>query len=149
MYGAFPKYALPLTLPAARRLLHGLVAAERPLTDIVTATALYAPHGLPPVNEDLASCALLLSACLKHLKTTEGKARKETQALVNELVSSLEARLATTAPMPESKDVRDKTVRKWLKSVMLDVNEFLRGNDQPRGWLESWMVQSRFKPSTN
>ncbi|KAJ6547692.1 hypothetical protein B0H19DRAFT_1166940 [Mycena capillaripes] len=149
VYGAFPKYAFPLTLPAARRLLHGLLVAERPLADIVTATALYAPHGLPPVNEDLASSALLLSACLKHLKTTEGKTRKETQALVNELVSSLEAQLATTAPMAESRDVRDKTVRKWLKSVMLDVNEFLRGNDQPRGWLESWMMQSRFKPSVN
>jgi hypothetical protein len=149
VYGVFAKYALPLTLPAARRLLHGLVAAERPLAEIFTATALYAPHGLPPVNEDLPSCALLLSACLRHLKTVEGKERKETQVVVDELVNSLEARLATTAPMPESRDIRDKTVRRWLKSVMLDVNDFLRGNEQPRGWLESWMARSRFIPSAN
>jgi hypothetical protein len=79
----------------------------------------------------------------------EGKERKETQVVVDELVNSLEARLATTAPMPESRDIRDKTVRRWLKSVMLDVNDFLRGNEQPRGWLESWMARSRFIPSAN
>jgi len=148
VYGEFAKYALPLTLPAARRLLHGLLAKERPFADIVTATALYASHGLPPVHQDLPSCALLLSACLRNLKTAEGKERTDTQSLIDALVPSLKTQLKNTAPIPESRDVRDKTVRRWLKSIMLDVNEFLRGNDRPRGWLESWMARSRFIPST-
>ncbi|KAF7338195.1 UDG domain-containing protein [Mycena venus] len=129
VYGEFAKYALPLTLPAARRLLHGLLAKDRPFADIVTATALYASHGLPPAHQDLPSCALLLSACLRNLKIAEGKERAETQALVDALVPSLKTQLKHNAPMPESRDVRDKTVRRWLKSIMLDVNEFLREND--------------------
>ncbi|KAJ7711569.1 hypothetical protein B0H16DRAFT_1628041 [Mycena metata] len=160
VFGAFATYALPLTLPAARRLLHSLIAAGRPLADIVTATALYAPHALPPVHDDLPSCALLLSACLRELKTPgpteEGgdavlteKQRKETQDLVDALVLALQQRLAVAAPMPESKDVRDKTVRRWLKGVMLDVREFLRGKGQERAWLEAWMVRSRFIASAN
>ncbi|KAJ7457923.1 hypothetical protein B0H11DRAFT_1924862 [Mycena galericulata] len=150
VYGAFATYALPLTLPAARRLLHGLVAAGRPLADIVTATALYPSYGLPPASEDLPSCALLLSACLRHLKNTEeGKQRKDAEVLIGGLVSALQERLAVTPPMPASRDVRDKTVRGWLKGVMRDVDEFLRGKEQPRGWLEEWMAKSRFLPSTN
>ncbi|KAJ7271903.1 hypothetical protein B0H12DRAFT_668654 [Mycena haematopus] len=149
VYGEFAKYALPLTLPAARRLLHGLLAKNRPFAEIVTATALYASHGLPPVQQDLPSCALLLSACLQNLKTGEGKERVLTQSLIDALVPSLKSQLKKTNPMPESRDVRDKTVRFWLKSIMLDVNEFLRGKEAPRDWLESWMARSRFIPSTN
>ncbi|KAJ7188527.1 hypothetical protein C8R46DRAFT_1054963 [Mycena filopes] len=169
VYGAFAKYAMPLTLPAARRLLHSLIAAGRPLADVITVTALYAAHGLPPVHDDLPSCALLLSACLRELKgpaapAAQGEAsapegevrappteeqRKETGELVDALVLALRQRLAEAAPMPESKDIRDKTVRRWLKAVMLDVREFLQGNGQERGWLEAWMVQSRFIASAD
>ncbi|KAJ6541973.1 hypothetical protein DFH09DRAFT_1041350 [Mycena vulgaris] len=149
VYGAFATYALPLTLPAARRLLHSLVAAERPLADVLTAAALYTPHGLPPAHDDLPSCALLLAACLRHLKTVgaEGKEHADATAAVDELLAALRARLASAEPMPNSRDIRDKTVRLWLKGVMLDVNEFLRGREQPRDWLEAWMARSRFIPS--
>ncbi|KAJ6502432.1 hypothetical protein C8R45DRAFT_862318 [Mycena sanguinolenta] len=149
VYGEFNKYALPLTVPAARRLLHGLLAKDRPFAEIVTATALYASHGLPSVQQDLPSCALLLSACLRNLKTAEGKEAIETQSLIDALVPSLKKQLKKTTPMPESRDVREKTIRLWLKSIMLDVNEFLRGKEAPREWLESWMARSRFIPSTN
>ncbi|KAF8212104.1 hypothetical protein K438DRAFT_1751653 [Mycena galopus ATCC 62051] len=104
VYGEFAKYALPLTLPAGRRLLHGLLAKDRPFSEIVTATALYTSHGLRPVHQDLTSCALLLSACLRNLKTAEGKERTETQALVDALVPSLKSQLKKTTPMPESQD---------------------------------------------
>ncbi|KAJ7077924.1 hypothetical protein B0H15DRAFT_954918 [Mycena belliarum] len=147
VFGAFSTYALPLTLPAARRLLHGLVAAERPLADVITATALYAPYGLPPVHNDLPSCALLLSACLRHLSTAEGKEIQEATTLVDDLIAALRDRLASAEPMPESCDIRDKTVRRWLKGVMRDLNEFLRGRNEQRDWLEAWMARSRFIPS--
>ncbi|KAJ7430962.1 hypothetical protein B0H11DRAFT_2389147 [Mycena galericulata] len=146
VYGAFVTYVLPLTLAAARRLLHILVAAERTLADIVTTTACYPSYGLPLANEGLPSCALLLSACLRHLKTTEeGKQRKEAEALIAGLVSALE-RIAATPPIPASRDVRDKTVRGWLKGVMRDVDELLRGKEQSRGWLEDTVREPTRSP---
>ncbi|KAJ7171667.1 hypothetical protein C8R43DRAFT_1120053 [Mycena crocata] len=150
VYGEFAKYALPLTVSAGRRLLHGLITADRPLADIIAVTALYAPYNLPPVHDDLPSCTLLLSACMRNLKAEAESAessateRKETEALVNGLIVALRERLATTPPMPASHDVREKTIRLWLKGVMLDVRELLRGKpESERGWLEGWMVQSR------
>ncbi|KAJ7748747.1 hypothetical protein DFH07DRAFT_560637 [Mycena maculata] len=177
VFGSFATYALPLTLPAARRLLHALLAAQRPLADIATATALYPTYGLPPATEDLPSCALLLAAGLRELKSagagTEGakgedgavveeatesegthKAapahHKTAEALVYALLPTLQTHLAATPPMPESRDVRDKTVRGWLKGVTRDLNEFLQGRGRERAWLEGWMVRSRFiaTPST-
>ncbi|KAJ7470924.1 hypothetical protein FB451DRAFT_1399676 [Mycena latifolia] len=148
VFGAFSTYGLPLTLPAARRLLHALDTAGRPLSDIVTASVLYGPYGLPPVHEDLPSCALLLSACLRHLKAAEeSKERIETQELVEDLIAALRARLQSAEPMPESRDVRDKTVRRWLKAIMRDVNAFLQGTGGERAWLEEWMARSRFLPN--
>ncbi|KAJ7432048.1 hypothetical protein B0H11DRAFT_2382124 [Mycena galericulata] len=92
VYDVFATYVLPLTLTAARRLLHSLVAAERPLADIVTTTACYPSYGLPLANEGLPSCALLLSACLRHLKTTEeGKQRKDAEALIAGLISAAQS----------------------------------------------------------
>jgi hypothetical protein len=147
VFGTYSTYALPLTLPAARRMLHGLITAKRPLTDVTTATALYASHNLPPVYKDLPSCALLLSACLKHLETLEGKKRKDAEELVEALVPELRKRLARSKPMANSRDVRDKTLRGWLKGVLTEVDAFLRAKGQPRMWLEVWMVRSRFVPS--
>ncbi|KAJ7226669.1 hypothetical protein GGX14DRAFT_626671 [Mycena pura] len=149
VFGAFRTHALPLTLPAARRLLRSLSAAGRPFADVVTAAALFDVHQLPPPHEDLPSCALLLGACLRHLETAEGAQRKETQALAAELIKALEKRLADAAPMPGSRDVLDKTIRQWLKSVMREVNKFLQQQEQPRGWLETWMIRSRFLPSSS
>ncbi|KAJ7609659.1 hypothetical protein FB45DRAFT_900840 [Roridomyces roridus] len=151
VYGSFATYSLPLTLPAGRSLLHGLVAAERPFADIVTATALYPSYGLAPVQEDLTSCALVLSASLRHLKTTEegSKARKNIELLVNELVAALQARLTKTPPMPESRSVQEKTVRTWLKGITRELDEFLRTTDGSRKWLQRWMAKSRFLPTPN
>ncbi|KAJ6632146.1 hypothetical protein B0H10DRAFT_2426979 [Mycena sp. CBHHK59/15] len=147
VYGAFATYALPLTLRAARRLLHALGVAGRPFADVTTAAALYASYRLPPAAEDLPSCALLLAAALRHLQATEGRQRRDVEALVEALVGALRERLESAEPMPASTDVRDKTVRGWLKGVLLDVNEFLRGKEESRAWLEVWMARSRFIPS--
>ncbi|KAJ6482993.1 hypothetical protein DFH09DRAFT_1107146 [Mycena vulgaris] len=98
----------PLTLPAARRLLHSLVVVERPLADVLTAATLYTLHGLPPAHDDLSSCALLLAACLRHLKTVgaEGKEQADVTAAVGELLAALRARLASAEPMPHAQQPR-------------------------------------------
>ncbi|KAF7363546.1 UDG domain-containing protein [Mycena sanguinolenta] len=147
VYGEFNKYALPLTIPAARRLLHGLLAKDRPFAEIITATALYTSHGLPPVQQDLPSCALLLSACLRNLKTAEGKEAIETQSLIDALVPSLKKQLKKTMPMPESRDVRDKTIRLWLKSIMLDFNGTIA--DQTNGQILTWGHLKTWRPPVN
>ncbi|KAJ7051017.1 hypothetical protein C8F01DRAFT_1263498 [Mycena amicta] len=142
VFGDFPTYALPLTLPAARRLLHSLTAGERPFAEVVIAVALFDVHGLPPATEDFVSCALLLGACVKHLETNPGD--KNVKALVAQLVPALQKSLAEAEPIPASRDVREKTLRQWLKDSMKDVNAFLETQGTPREWLELWMAQSRF-----
>ncbi|CAK5262639.1 unnamed protein product [Mycena citricolor] len=149
VFGDYSQHGLKLTVPAGRRILHGLVVNERPFEDVITATALYEVYSLPPVHEDLPSSALLLSACLRHLKTAEGAQKRKTQALVNGLLASLEQSLKATPPMAASRDIRDKTIRKWLKSAMLDLSAFLQEKGQAKSWLERWMVQSRFLPVAN
>nr|GAT45694.1 predicted protein [Mycena chlorophos] len=147
VFGDLPKYALPMTLPAARRLLRGLVDANRPFTEVVTTVVLFERHGLSPAQNDFASCALVLGAALKHLEAHPGDAN--TKLLVEQLVPALEKGLATAEPMPGSPDPREKSLREWLKDAMKNLNAFLEVEEKPRAWLEDWMKRSRFFPSTN
>jgi hypothetical protein len=64
VFGDHSKYALPLSLPAARHLLHSL-HSKHPVQCAIAASALYRLYDLPPVSTDLVSCSLLTSACLK------------------------------------------------------------------------------------
>jgi hypothetical protein len=64
VFGDHSKYALPLSLPAARHLLHSL-HSKHPVQYTIAASALYRVYNLPPVSTDLVSCSLLASACLK------------------------------------------------------------------------------------
>ncbi|KAG6838778.1 hypothetical protein C0991_008514, partial [Blastosporella zonata] len=65
VYGDFPKYSLPLSLPAARQLLHSL-HTKYPLENVMTAASLYDVYKLPAVSEDLVSASLVAAACFKH-----------------------------------------------------------------------------------
>ncbi|KAG7095513.1 hypothetical protein E1B28_006251 [Marasmius oreades] len=76
VFGDHAKFALPLSLPAARRLLHSLHANS--LSDVLTASALYHVYSLPPVAEDLPSCALVLRAALKTYRAPSPKPQTET-----------------------------------------------------------------------
>ncbi|KAK7020511.1 UDG domain-containing protein [Favolaschia claudopus] len=137
VYGEFAKYALPLTLPAARRLLHGLIAKGRPSTDITTAASLYESHGLPPIAQDMPSCALLLSACLRTLETAQGNERLRTRALTLSLIDSLQSELQNTPPMPASRNVQEKTLRRWLKDIMFGVETPMKEEDATSPTLDS------------
>ncbi|KAF7290830.1 hypothetical protein MIND_01324200 [Mycena indigotica] len=145
VFGDSPTYALPLTLSAGRRLLRSLIAGERPFVEVVTAAALYEVHGLPSVQEDFASCALLLGACVKHLGSNP--LDKKAKALFAQLVPALEKGLADAEPIPASRDVWEKSLREWLKASMKDINASLQTQGKPRDWLELWMSRSRFFPT--
>ncbi|KAG5723268.1 hypothetical protein E4T56_gene306 [Termitomyces sp. T112] len=65
VYGECAKYSLPLSLPAARQLLHSL-HQKYPIETVMTAAALYDVHNLPSVSQDIVSASLVASACFKH-----------------------------------------------------------------------------------
>ncbi|KAJ3523276.1 hypothetical protein NMY22_g11516 [Coprinellus aureogranulatus] len=64
VYGNFAKYQLPLTLPAARRLLHSV--HQSPIENVMTASALFGVYKLPAAAQDFVSCAFVVEACLRH-----------------------------------------------------------------------------------
>ncbi|KAF7324735.1 hypothetical protein MKEN_00515200 [Mycena kentingensis (nom. inval.)] len=156
VFGDLPTYALPMTLHAARRLLHSLIAADRPLSEVVTVAALFESHQLPPAVEDYVSCALLTQACIKHLRSEPDDA--QTRSLVYKLIQSLENSISAAEPMPTSKDVRDKALRAWTRSALKEIVAFLDAKPtddtpewqkpRPTSWLEGWMVKSQFRKAS-
>ncbi|KAJ4486744.1 hypothetical protein C8J55DRAFT_508524 [Lentinula edodes] len=61
MFSNHAKYQVPLSLPAARHLLHAL-HIEHPLQDVMTAVALYRVYNLTPIADDLVSLGLVCRA---------------------------------------------------------------------------------------
>ncbi|KAF5387509.1 hypothetical protein D9757_006534 [Collybiopsis confluens] len=61
MFSNHAKYQIPLSLPAARHLLHSLHQTN-PLQDVMTAVALYGVYNLKPVSNDLVSLGLVCRA---------------------------------------------------------------------------------------
>jgi len=64
VYGNYAKFNIPLTLPAARQLLHSL--HKGPIEHVMTASALYGLYSLPAASQDYVSCAIIVDACLRH-----------------------------------------------------------------------------------
>ncbi|KIK58220.1 hypothetical protein GYMLUDRAFT_246256 [Collybiopsis luxurians FD-317 M1] len=61
MFSNHAKYQVPLSLPAARHLLHSLHQTNS-LQDVMTAVALYGVYNLRPVSDDLVSLGLVCRA---------------------------------------------------------------------------------------
>ncbi|KAK7058521.1 hypothetical protein VNI00_002156 [Paramarasmius palmivorus] len=122
VFGNYAKYGVPLTLPAARHLLHSL-HATRPLEEVLVAAKLYEVHDLGSYEQDLTSSALVLSAAARaawgmlppqpkaagesqaESTTEEGAASTNTASnrpavvrLVNTLLPSLRELLKDTTP---------------------------------------------------
>ncbi|TEB31046.1 hypothetical protein FA13DRAFT_1814144 [Coprinellus micaceus] len=64
VYSDFAKYNFPLTLPAARRLLHSVHRTS--IQNVMAASALFAVYKLPAAAQDYVSCAFVVEACLRH-----------------------------------------------------------------------------------
>ncbi|KAF9078315.1 hypothetical protein BDP27DRAFT_3865 [Rhodocollybia butyracea] len=70
MFSNHAKYQIPMSLPAARHLLHAL-HKQYPLEDVMTAAALYRVYDLTPVAEDLVSLGLVCRALVGRIDLSQ------------------------------------------------------------------------------
>ncbi|KAJ3573816.1 hypothetical protein NP233_g2199 [Leucocoprinus birnbaumii] len=64
VFGNFGRYNVPLTQEGARELLNGIYYTQ-PIESVILLTSLFDVYKLQPAADDLASCAMVLAACLK------------------------------------------------------------------------------------
>ncbi|KAF8885348.1 hypothetical protein BD779DRAFT_1427135, partial [Infundibulicybe gibba] len=120
VYGDYSKYNLRLTLPGAQRLIHSL-HVEYPINHVITASALYRVYSLPPVAQDLVSCAMLVSACFKH-------GTKDSLSVATALTPHLEQLLKAQKPLKVSENSTEKALDKprvWLKWSLKKIDKAL------------------------
>ncbi|KAG5643967.1 hypothetical protein DXG03_009318 [Asterophora parasitica] len=139
VYGDYAKYNLPLSLSAARQLLHSL-HVEHPIEHTMTAAALYDVYGLPAVSEDLVSCSILMSACFKH-------ASKDSLKIANALVPQLEELLKLKKPRvakvegPVTSPKQKPAI--WTKWALKKIDKALFVQKGERvDWLNVWREKS-------
>lgn len=70
MFSNHAKYEVPLSLPAARHLLHAL-HTEHSLEQVMTAVALYQVYNLTPIAKDLVSLGLVCRALAGRIYPTQ------------------------------------------------------------------------------
>ncbi|KAF5383060.1 hypothetical protein D9615_004823 [Tricholomella constricta] len=139
VYGDYAKYNLPLSLPAARQLLHAL-HVKHPIDSVMTAAALYDVYQLPAVSEDLVSCSMLMSACFKHNS-------KDSLKVANALAPQLEELLKHEKPRMEKVEgpVTSPTQKPavWMKWALKKVDKalFVQKGDRV-DWLSVWREKS-------
>ncbi|KAL0071153.1 hypothetical protein AAF712_001713 [Marasmius tenuissimus] len=120
VFGNHAKYALPLTLPAARHLLYSL-NAHGSLPDVLTASALYHVYNLPPVAEDVTSCALVLNAALKNA-----------QSVPEATPTTGEDEAGTTSATPSAPKHRSASLQ--IARGLLPSLQTLLDKSKPRSW---------------
>lgn len=136
IFGDYRRYNVKLTLPGARQLLHSF-HTKGTIDKVLTVSALYEVYGLPPIAQDLVSCAMLVSACYKH-------GSKASLNVANALVPHLEQMLTRTKPMdgPATEKPRDKS-QAWLKWTLKKIDKALFVRDGSRAeWMKSWREKS-------
>ena len=140
VFGDYSKYSVKLTLPGAHHLLHSL-HMEHPISDVITAAALFHVYGLTPVAEDLVSCSLVLAACLKDRSPAAIQ-------VSNKLLPSLKHQLDLHQPpsMTIKKSYRQQPKEKpriWLKWALKKVDKALAIQDGKRvDWLAEWRKEN-------
>lgn len=135
VFGNYAKYQLPLTLPAARQLLHAYHTTSD-LSKLLAVSNLYPVYGLPPAHEDLVSCSLITSACLAATqaqpvggeKVKRSKEERYAFAVSDELLGKLKesvqaaqavklaAKSASTSTSGSDSQVVAKTMKKSTQS---------------------------------
>ncbi|KAG6902128.1 hypothetical protein C0995_004074 [Termitomyces sp. Mi166 len=147
VYGDFAKYSLPLSLPAARQLLHSL-HREHPIETVMTATSLYDVYNLPSVSEDLVSASLVASACFKHNT-------KDSLTVANVLVPQIKTLLEDHQPQPKPAQGDAKKVSTpspgafsekpstWLKWTLKKIDQTIYSQTGKRDTaIRSWRERS-------
>lgn len=134
------KYGVDLpSEQAARQLLHSL-HNEQPLQESITLSALLAVYKLPPVSDDLVSCAMLTSACFK-------ANTPQSITVAKALVPSLQGLLANANPAewkyPTDPHARNQNKHlTWLTWTLTKIEKALSKQKQPSDWLRKWREES-------
>ncbi|GLB38925.1 hypothetical protein LshimejAT787_0600870 [Lyophyllum shimeji] len=149
VFGDYAKYNLPLSLAAARHLLHSL-HAKHPLEATVTAAALYPVYGLPPVERDAVSCALVMAACFRDGST---KALKAAEGMLPQLEKTLretkpQRRTHGNAEGNETVAVKEERPTVWMKWALKKVDKalFVQRGGERVDWLALWRERSGHIP---
>ena len=120
VYGDFAQYNLPLTLPAARRLLHSV--HRGPIQNVMTASALFGVYKLPAAAQDYVSCAFVVEACLRHNS-------EDSVAIAQALLPHLR-QLQKTTKVDKEDTVNRENV--WVQKSMENIEKHLKNPPAPK-----------------
>ncbi|KAJ3752780.1 hypothetical protein EV360DRAFT_54623 [Lentinula raphanica] len=152
MFSNHAKYQVPLSLPAARHLLHAL-HLKHSLEDVMTAVALYRVYNLTPIAKDLVSLGLVCRALVGSIQPNSPSTihtKNNVQAskeVLNALIQSLRALMSSTNPTSFSRQKKARqglaAVEKektWLKWCLrkLEVNLGRSEGFEKIAWLRQW-----------
>ncbi|KAF8630809.1 hypothetical protein AX15_002711 [Amanita polypyramis BW_CC] len=139
VFGNYAKHNLKLTLPGARQLLHSL-HVEHPIDKVIAASALYSVYSLTPIAQDLVSCSMLISACLKNGSKDSLKVARTLVPHLRRMVSQAVTVSASSPPPTES--TVDRT-QAWLQWSLKKVDKALFVQNGSRAeWLRDWRMRS-------
>ncbi|KAL0961331.1 hypothetical protein HGRIS_006288 [Hohenbuehelia grisea] len=146
IFGDYSTYGLPLSLRAGRQMLFSLHDTQ-PIDKVIATAALYSVYRLPPIVEDLPSCAFLVIACLKE---DSKYSNQVANALLPHLQKMIEAspRKRVDKSLPELAQDRGPL---WVERCLVKLDKLL---NEKRGekfakWLRQWRQESGMvKPST-
>lgn len=120
VYGDFAKYNLPLTLPAARRLLHSV--HRTPIQNVMAASALFGVYKLPAAAQDYVSCAFVVEACLRHNS-------EDSVAIAQALLPHLR-QLEKTTKIEKVDTVNRENV--WAQKCLENIEKHLKSPPAPK-----------------
>ncbi|KAJ3980689.1 hypothetical protein F5890DRAFT_1419122, partial [Lentinula detonsa] len=129
MFSNHAKYQVPLSLPAARHLLHAL-HTQSSLEDVMTAVALYRVYNLTPIAHDLISLGLVCRALV-------GRIYQPT--LVEQTSPSAAPRKGNIQASKEGFAAMEKE-KTWLKWCLkkIEVNLGKSEGFEKIAWLRQW-----------
>lgn len=140
VYADHPKYGVDLTEQGARRLLHSL-HVEHPLNDSVLLMALRNVYNLPPISNDLVSCAMFVSACFK-------AGTPESLVIARALIPPLQTLLKKVSPRSLKYPPRGQRTQAadrekvWLTWTLTKIEKALKTQGEEWKWLRQWRQRS-------
>jgi hypothetical protein len=144
VFGDYSKYNLTLTQAGARQLLFSL-HSRYPISDTMTATALWTVYNLPPIFSDPVSCAILAAACLKEDDTPQSR------VVGLAMLGRLKEMIGQAEKLPP-KELNDLP-RIWLEKALGKIDRMIdkAENADQLQWVRDWRADNGFnrEPTLN
>ncbi|KAJ3821586.1 hypothetical protein F5880DRAFT_1580966 [Lentinula raphanica] len=147
MFSNHAKYQVPLSLPAARHLLHAL-HLKHSLEDVMTAVALYRVYNLTPIAKDLVSLGLVCRALVGSIQPNSPSTihtKNNVQAskeVLNALIQSLRALMSSTNPtsFSVSPHARTRALTPQFPERQKKARQGLAAVEKEKTWLK-WCLR--------